>query len=189
MPFFLNLISGQGCINKIFILSNAAPPPNKKVRKRRQHPLFLMFLVLHYSLVKIQALPSVEAQIVWNESEEQLWPNSGSSPDRLRMAPGGRPGFSPNPLLPVFLPIQRTEPCLDSQPHRLLLFQLSSSLHLLLSEERTLVKTLDHSRKFLQFSASQMDWYREDGERVSLVLWKWAQKRNDHGSHSYHPAL
>ena len=82
----------------------------------------------------------------------------------------GSKGFSQSLLLSAFLPVQRIEPCLDSQPHRLLPFQLSSSFHPLLSKEYTMVKTLDCSKKIFEFFASKMVERREGGEAATLVL-------------------
>lgn len=96
----------------------------------------------------------------------------------------GGDGFSfsldQSPLLSALLPVQRTEPCLDSRPPRLFPFRPSSFLSLPLSDEDSLVKTSGPFQNDPIALCLQDDRAGGRGRRRHLLCYeKWAQERSE----------
>ena len=140
--------------------------------------------------MKVEASPSVEAWILWNESKRQPQANSGQGSDSLVSGWLGKDWrrslefqLWPKPASACSPP--QPEPCLDSQPRRLFLFQPSSSLHLHCSDGDSLERTRALPKRFLCSLPSGCFSRGRGGKRHSLCYEKWVQKRNAHGGHTY----
>ena len=119
----------------------------------------------------------MEAQILWNESKRQPQASPGQDSDSLVWGRLGKDWWQclefrlwPEPASAGSPP--QPEPCLDNQPHRLFLFQLSSFLYSLWSEGDSLERTSGPSQKILAFSAPGMFQQGEGMKEAFSVLWK-----------------